>query len=593
MKGLAFLVAVSLISITQAHADPACGVVEVRFEPGAKNLQIVVWIEDTNGVVLATPYVTRVTGQFGVANRPGTPLLHTAFGWPYGRREMIFPVWAHRRNHHYPKVVMGGACGNNIYGSCPGRSCDPSTCDVKVAEQGGPCCCGDCEDDTIAYHFSVSSTEPFFCPPDSAPDAVSCASQFNGSKGAYATDGSYSLYPPRADLIHFDTAHDGPDAMDFAKQNDLVAVSAATPPANLPLLPAIEWYPGVLLPGDYVAWIEISQESDWTPGHGDSRDPTNSTCVQTGTNCYVPDHPCQTDFQVQWNNEGHDFLGQPSVVWKVPFHYDGNGRSAIAADYSGYGDWDGATGMLHPPDGTIMTGKDGSGAGRLLAYNDGTDVYRAKVVVGNCGGMLPDGGVFAPGMDGGTTPPNCAAPDPVENLTLVPDQTSIAVQFTAPTTGSPANRFSVRYRGGSMPITDADFDSATAAPSVVADPGASVSATITPLERLQPYTVAVRGVSPCGAASPVVSASTETLKPKYVTLSGCFIATAAYGSPLEKHVVDFRAFRDHHLLTNPAGRLATAVYYAFSPPLAGVIAANDGLRTLARRALAPIASLVQ
>jgi hypothetical protein len=120
-----------------------------------------------------------------------------------------------------------------------------------------------------------------------------------------------------------------------------------------------------------------------------------------------------------------------------------------------------------------------------------------------------------------------------------------------------------------------------------------VSTTISPLTRLQPYTVAVRGISPCGASSPVVSMSTETLKPKYVTLSGCFIATAAYGSPLEKHVADFRSFRDRHLLTNPAGRLATAVYYAFSPPLAGVIASNDGFRALARRALAPIARLMQ
>jgi len=589
-----------LIAVTSAFAaDPPCGVVEVRFAPGAKNLQIVVWIEDTTGNVIATPYITRLTGTFGLANRPGTPLLHTAFGWPYGRRDMVFPVWAHRRNHHYPKVVMGGVMGNSPYSSCPGQTCTPSQCSIPAGTDSGcvaGCCCGDCADNTIAYHSSVSSTEPFYCPPDSPPDAVSCASQFNGSKGAYTTDGSYSLYPPRADLTHFDPMHDGADAHDFAKKNDLVAVSAATPPPSTPLLPAIDWYPGPLAVGDYVAWVEISQESDWLPGHGDSRDPTNATCVQQHIGCYVPDHLCQTDGEIAWDGEGHDWIGQPSVAWKVPFHYDGTGQSAIATSFAGYGDWDGATGTLHAPDGTIVTGKNGSGAGRLIDVSDGADVYRAKVVVGNCmGGMLPDGGVTMPtgGSDGGTVMPGCMAPDPVPDLVLVPDQTSIQVQFTAPSTGTPANRFSVRYRTGNQPITDDDFASATAAPSAVGDPGQQVTATLSPLTRSTLYTVAVRGIAPCGAASSVVSQTVQTLKPKFVTLSGCFIATAAYGSPLEKHVVDFRTFRDQHLLNNPAGRLATAIYYAFSPPLANAIASDEALRALARRALDPISVLLR
>ena len=28
------------------------------------------------------------------------------FRWPYGRRESIFPVWAHRRGVTYPRVVF-------------------------------------------------------------------------------------------------------------------------------------------------------------------------------------------------------------------------------------------------------------------------------------------------------------------------------------------------------------------------------------------------------------------------------------------------------------------------------------------------------
>jgi hypothetical protein len=568
MKRALLLVTGLFFGVAPALADPPCGVVEVRMQPAAANLQIVVWIEDTSGRVIATPYITRATGQFGLANRPGNGLLKTAFGWPYGRREMVAPVWAHRRNHHYPKVMMGGRQGNSPSSSCVGQTCNPSACNPTqngdVGCQGG-CCCGDCNDDTIAYHSTVSSGEPFYCPPDSMPDAVSCASTFTGSKGAYATDGSYSLYPPRADLTGINTSVDSTDVLDFAKKNDLVAVSAATPPPNALLNPPLYWYPGVLAVGDYVAWIEISQESDFNNSNN---------------------HPNVADAQSAWNFEGHGFLGQPSIVWKVPFHYDGTGQSAITSSYAGYSTWDGSDGVLHSPDGTITTGTPGSGAGRLAMVTEGIDVYQAKVVVGNCGGTLPtDGGVFAP--DGGANA-NCKPPDPVQGIMLSPDQTSITVSFVAASSGPAANRFAVRYRRGTQPIADADFDTALAAPSAAGNPGDTVSATITPLDRATDYTVAVRAVAPCGTAGEVVSASTQTLQPKFATLHGCFLATAAYGSPLEQHVASLRAFRDRHLLTNPAGRLVTAIYYALSPALASAIASDEGLRALARRAIAPL-----
>src|SRR4051812_6642471 len=80
------------VAASDARADPPCGTVEFRFQPGAHGLQIAVWVEDANKHVLATPYITRLTGQFGLGNRPGEGLLKTACGWPYGRREMVLPV---------------------------------------------------------------------------------------------------------------------------------------------------------------------------------------------------------------------------------------------------------------------------------------------------------------------------------------------------------------------------------------------------------------------------------------------------------------------------------------------------------------------
>lgn len=70
--------------------------------------------------------------------------------------------------------------------------------------------------------------------------------------------------------------------------------------------------------------------------------------------------------------------------------------------------------------------------------------------------------------------------------------------------------------------------------------------------------------------------------------SGCFIATAAFGSPLAPQVQVLRQFRDRHLLTNAPGRLVTAAYYRISPPLAEVVARSKPLRSVVRAGLTPI-----
>lgn len=75
--------------------------------------------------------------------------------------------------------------------------------------------------------------------------------------------------------------------------------------------------------------------------------------------------------------------------------------------------------------------------------------------------------------------------------------------------------------------------------------------------------------------------------------TGCFIATAAYGSYLDPHVKILRDFRDNVLLQSSAGTAFVKFYYKHSPPIADYIAQHDFLRTVFRLLLTPVILLVK
>lgn len=72
----------------------------------------------------------------------------------------------------------------------------------------------------------------------------------------------------------------------------------------------------------------------------------------------------------------------------------------------------------------------------------------------------------------------------------------------------------------------------------------------------------------------------------YVPSDPCFIATAAYGTPLHPRIASLRAYRDRYLPVS-----LTRFYYGHSPQIADWVRRHDRARILVRAFLAPVTEL--
>lgn len=79
----------------------------------------------------------------------------------------------------------------------------------------------------------------------------------------------------------------------------------------------------------------------------------------------------------------------------------------------------------------------------------------------------------------------------------------------------------------------------------------------------------------------ILDTTTETVNVR----EGCFIATAACGTPDHDQVETLRAFRDSTLKGNTIGELFVRLYYATSPPIADWIARSSRRRSIVRSAV--------
>jgi len=532
-----------MLAPASADAQENDVLLEFHFQP-VPHAQIAVWFEDADGNHIDTAYVTQATGSLGIGNRPGRWDFLSSWRFPYGPRPQVLPVWAHRRGQTYPALTF--------------HDDDPI------------------DADSLGWHESTSSPEPYFCRPLAADehetistDTMTCPSPavFQSDKGRLSGETSY--YPPRNDLVEFETEHDHADVMTFSAINDLDAITGATPIGNKP-----HTVTAVLSEEDaqrpITAWIEINLENDQNPDWEFGRE---------------DDHfvdPRLTSY-------GIAYRGQPSVVYRVEI--DPQDKVFVGTDaYAGYGDERGESGEVNPPDASIST-TDGSGADRLQLYTLNGETFRFGVY-SHGPGSLPDD---PDGWGGACTIDDLPAMSDVELEALEFD--TVRVHFTVPNVPNTTTLRNARlfYRAGQTELTDDNAASAIQAVPGLEDcsgdfvPGERMWCDLHELFGNHEYQIGLKLEDACSNQTPLASASITTPAQEFAQVEGfCFVATAAYGAPWADRVKMLRIFRDDVMRAAAVGALFVEYYYYVSPPLANLISKFDLARGMAQVTLGPL-----
>lgn len=143
-------------------------------------------------------------------------------------------------------------------------------------------------------------------------------------------------------------------------------------------------------------------------------------------------------------------------------------------------------------------------------------------------------------------------------------------------------------------MTDSDFAAAISVQQVLpGSPGSPTSLSISGLRPNTQYVVGVRAIDGCGQTSAIVEASFQTPVVQFTQLSGCFVATAAWGSALGPEVTALRRVRDRLRPASVLFATATDLYYRSGPAAADVLRRSDTARALVRRFLGSVGAVAE
>jgi len=598
---------------------------ELSFVP-TRGVQMAVWVERADGQFMDTLALTYATATVGIGNRPGALQMNSGYRWPYGRREGVLPIWAHRRAaavgaRQFRRVIFQ----NRASEGAASRLVDDQSADEYYC---------------LSFDQKKATRD--------ALDAVTCASVFYSDKGRFLSEqdsergygepfqdelgatemralSPTSLYPPRRDVVHCvgeEDCFDHADVDDFAANArevmpELDAISRATPEAerrgSFSFTVPSAWSTA----DEYVLFIEVNTEGDYNGHFSPQRFPT----------------PRGED-DLKWDffskNYGYPYRGQPSVLYRIPFKLDGDGLFT-ARTPAGYGALHGEDGDVRAIDEKISDdplAAPGSGADRLhdvqgvraqlrVTSGDVCEQPNPPPICGaQCSGKSGECEALACDLESGTCQSPCRTTEPaaaVDSLLISrhPNRQRAhmwaRLSFRAPVSERPIASYEVKVRpvGGEWAMAfapDSKQELLPVALDLCSDPaapeqnrclsmraGSELKADLAGLRESTEYELSVTARDAlCGQLGARATSTFTTAERSFSTVSPCFIASAAYGSPLAREVGSLRRLRDRYLATHAPGRALITGYYALGPELARVVREHGWLRTFVRALLTPL-----
>lgn len=622
---------------------------EVAFTP-AERAQIAVWIERDDGTFMGTVRLTSSVALRGVGNRPGATQMNSGFRWPYGRREGILPVWGWRRAtapeaEFFPLVIFqdrtseGWASRSTVDASPDSYFClsfDRTTTTREAL-------------DAVTCASVFNSDKGRFMDEEDLTNGYGEPFVEDGGDETLRALGIGSLYPPRRDVVglgqfdHEDVAR----FIDEAERvmPDLDAVTMATPAGNQPV--ALQYLvPSAWEDGEYTAWIEVNVEGDYNSVFNDTSYPTPlSDAWDFWAETYGYPYRGQPSILYSIPFTLGDTIAIHSTDAPVGYGtLHGENGSMISMDGSITDDPEGA-----PGSGADRLRKNVEGVRASLSVI-ATNICSSANPPPQCSEPCVDSTECDVGFICG--PSNrCVGACDLEGVPATISDLAMAnhpdpkwahrvgrLSFSVPPSTLPLRQYEILTTDGvivdearavslsaegrpvvgdrlHIPVDDdctGDTWTETLCAPYVADPagecengldidgdgdcldvGDFIEVDVAFERHEAEYELDMSAIDMCQGRSAAAHAELTTSRIDFTTVPPCFVATAAYGSPLADEIWALRRFRNRYLMTNRAGRAFVDVYYSVGPYAADFIAEHTWLRTTTRVLLTPLVALAR